>query len=626
VSDRRRLRLVLAVIGLAALIVAMTARAGMSSAAKRPTPGGTIRAGSPVKGVNAVIPKFEVAFAYPEGHQRAAPQLTKVLIRPPIHGATVIGGCQGCQGGGQFTAAQTVGNLRVIHIKGKLRFSARTRLVIGYVRGIGIGRFRLYGVSLHPAELKLLKQGCLAAGTISIGNGETSAALLGDLLKPKSLPEVPCSAHTPTTDNLRLSAPLELSTSTATTGRVAGRVSGDRWLTVFQSHHGCAPDPLDETLTGFNPQVFAVHGTFDQSFSAGTDTRPGVYCAYLQIGGRFNGIPTGRVTTTWESSYLGGDSFSLAAPAQVLGGQAVQATASGVAASTEQVWMFASDAPCATTAQAEATEQLGSTSQVVKGTYSVPFTTGPLTQSANICAYVQSHASKTKPSGVTLFSQGTPVTLAVGSLALSGPTTVAFGTTLATVVAGTTSVPATVWSFTSFSPCAATAAAEYPSRYGETTIAVAGSFSEQLTSPAVEQSPGPLYRCDYLLAGTSLSGAALAAASQTITEEYVQVALLSTTYNGDEALYNITGNAAATENVWLFTSADACQATAQNEYAELGHGYGATEGPGSISQEVSSRALTPGQWNVCVYLQSGAAGATPSGSVITGEFATFNVA
>jgi hypothetical protein len=51
------------------------------------------------------------------------------------------------------------------------------------------------------------------------------------------------------------------------------------------------------------------------------------------------------------------------------------------------------------------------------------------------------------------------------------------------------------------------------------------------------------------------------------SEEYVQVALLSTTYNGNEALYNITGNAAATENVLLFTSADACQATAQNEYA-----------------------------------------------------------
>jgi hypothetical protein len=610
-----------------ARVTRLDARPSVTSFAADASAGGTLRAGTTVKGVNAVIPEFKVAFVYPpQRHGRSAAQVVKVLIRPATPGATPIGGCVGCTGKGRFTEATRRGNVLVSRVKGRLGFGRRTRLVIGYIRGDGIGRFRSYGVSLHPPHLVLVKQGCLAAGTISLGNGKTSTSLLSDLLNPKSLPQVPCSSHVPGADAGEISAPWEQSTSTPQTGQVTGKVSGRRWLTIFQSHRRCAANPLEESSSGFSPQVFAVHGSFHQNFSTGTDTRRGYFCAYLQIGGRFHNVPTGRVTAAAQRPYYGGDSFTLSAPPQVLGGQVLASTVTGVAAVTEQVWVFASNSACAPTAQAEAAHKFASTTKVVKGTYSVSFSVGTLSQSANVCAYVQSQRSKTKPAGQTLFATGSSVALAVGSLTLSGSLVVSYGATLSTVVSGTASVPATVWSFTSFNTCLATAAAEYTQKYGWTTIAVSGAYTYTLTSPQILHAPGPLYRCDYLQAGTSLDGAVLASASQEITEEWVLPTVESTAFNGDQAQYLITGNAAVAENLWVFTTQGACQATATEEAGQepLSNKYNVV--PGTINLfPVNSQALSPGQWNVCVYLESGPLGPLPSGSPVVSNKASFTL-
>jgi hypothetical protein len=614
----------------AAAILVSSAPAGAAPMAPHASPGGgTLGSTSTSSGLNAVIPAFKVGFAWNGLGTRR--RLTKVLIRPFMRGATAIGGCDGCFGDGHFSVAKREGRYLAAVVGGHYRFRAHTRLVIGLIRGHGIGRFRVYAVTFNPLGLQLVTQGCLASDTVSLGNGKTSQALLNDLLRPASLPQVPCAAKVPTGDHGTLYAPLELSASSAQTGRLVGSVAGDRSLTIFRAHRACAPDPIAESVRalGDSMQVFSVRGHFTQRFAAGTDSEPGYYCIYLQTAGKFRGIPTGRVTAMRQQRYLGGDSLTLTAPSFVIGGQPAQPSVAGTTAVKERVWLFASHAACAPTAEAEYPQQFAMVSKIVDGVYNVPLALGVLSQSANVCAYLQLQTSSTRPAGSTLLAQAQTVVVASGTVSLSGATTVAHDQSLVTGVSGTTSTADTLWNFTSFSPCAATAAAEYSAKYGFNDTAVNGPYSLTLTSPTITPAQSPLYRCAYLQLGTALNAPMIAAASQTITEEYILVPKPANISSGQTTVFNFSGVAATPETVWIFRALQPCAADAQTEYNEAAGFYNQGVSPGAFSGQVHTVTLTQtGQEYVCAYLQTGsgtASNGTPLGSVVDTNFNVFNV-
>ena len=174
-----------------------------------------------------------------------------------------------------------------------------------------IGRFKLYGVSFGPPTApKLISQGCLAADSIPV-SGPTSHALLTALLHPNTLPQVPCSG-TPRGDNVTFfRPPFELSSTAAPTGGFSGRAGGPRWLSVFEGNQKCAPDPLAESTLTPNDFFWHVSGSFSKGFRGVPATKPGFFCAYLQSGGRFAGIPDGRMGLTWSAPYYAGDALSI---------------------------------------------------------------------------------------------------------------------------------------------------------------------------------------------------------------------------------------------------------------------------------------------------------------------------
>jgi hypothetical protein len=140
-----------------------------------------------------------------------------------------------------------------------VHLTSRTRIVWAAVRSGEIGRYKLYGFNPGPNAVPqqvLLSEGCLAADFVQ-DSGATTLGLLHQLLRPRTLPRVPCSG-TPRGDNATFYEPgPELSSSTRLPGRFSGTAGGSRWLSVFQAGSGnCAPDALGDSVHGdFGPFV-----------------------------------------------------------------------------------------------------------------------------------------------------------------------------------------------------------------------------------------------------------------------------------------------------------------------------------------------------------------------------------
>jgi len=375
--------------------------------------------------VNTVVPAFELGFSYSQVKVGKL-KLQEVLIKPVDPGESVKGGCSQCTGSGSFLPYTIKNRLFTEGTRGNIFLSGKTKIVEALVRPGQIGRFKLYGVSIGPpTQPALLAQGCLPADIIALAGGTTSG-VLNALLHPKTLPRVSCSASAnPRGDNVTFfRPPFELSATQHFTGEFKGFANGSRWLTAWEGHQtNCGPDPLAEARRGFQHVIWPVHGKFDVVFNTALVSRAGFFCAYLQNGGTFDGLPDGRVGITWSVPYYAGDTVTIGGPTSAAVGSTIQNTFSGQASAPtgrglppEELWVFDSTSPCAATAGAEFGPSFGLSNTAVNGNFSVQVTSVKLTQSGFRCAYLNVGAPTKKnglptPTGPTLASASLPITV-----------------------------------------------------------------------------------------------------------------------------------------------------------------------------------------------------------------------
>ena len=348
---------------------------------------------------NTVVPPFGIAFAY-HRVQTGTLKLKKILIRPVTDDEFVKGGCSACTGPGRFLPYAIRNGEFTELTQGTILMTEKTKIVEAVIRPGRIGRFKLYGVSVGPpTKTKLIAQGCLAADSIP-APGPTSHVLLNTLLHPKALPQVPCSG-TPRGDNVTFfRPPFELSSTTAPIGGFSGQAGGPRWLSVFEGNQKCAPDPLAESVLTPNRVFWHVSGRFSKGFRGVPATKPGFFCAYLQSGGKYAGIPDGHMGLTWSAPYYAGDALSITGQGTVSPGQSVADTFEGIASVPEQLWSFDSFTPCAATAQGEFEPAAGVSHTAVSGSFSLTVTAIPLSHSFFRCAYLNVGAPKNgQPTG-----------------------------------------------------------------------------------------------------------------------------------------------------------------------------------------------------------------------------------
>jgi hypothetical protein len=317
--------------------------------------------------------------------------------------AAPLGGCLHCTGHGTFrlklkgqTLTETVKGLRVLTVK--------TRFPQAIVRRGEIGRFKEFGIALNPVRPVVRAKGCLGADT-----GLTNETLLSG----GPLPLVPCSAPNPIDTTTHVDTPLELSKTVQQRGSVTGNARGTRWLTVFKVHAACGLDAqATSQIRGESHAIWHVRGKFSEGFSTGLDTRSGHFCAYLQTGGRWKGIPDGRISQRGDFPFLAGDTISITGATTGVVGQPVADTFSGFASTKEYLWTFDSPSPCLATAQLEYAPSIGVGVTEVSGLFSKAINSVPLTASAYRCAYLQLGAPvDDKPSGQTLATASTLITV-----------------------------------------------------------------------------------------------------------------------------------------------------------------------------------------------------------------------
>jgi len=359
-----------------------------------------------VANVNTVVPAFELGFSYSQVHVGEL-KLQEVLIKPVDPGESIKGGCDQCTGSGSFLPYTIKNHLFTEATRGNIFLTGKTKIAEALVRPGQIGRFKIYGVSVGPpTNTRLLAQGCIAADAIPTAGG-TPSAVLNALLHPRSLPQVSCSGNPTGDSGTFFRPPLELSTHNAT-GQFTGHANGARWLSVFQGHPTCGPDALAEARRTANHVFWHVHGNFNVGFTTAPVSRAGFFCAYLQTGSTFGGIPDGKVSLMWNLPYYAGDTVAIGGPTSVTAGDTVDNTFAGHASAAEELWTFDATAPCRATAQAEYATQasfgVGNTPE--NGDFSVNVTSRPFTTAGTgyRCAYLQVGAPTKKgvPTGPTL--------------------------------------------------------------------------------------------------------------------------------------------------------------------------------------------------------------------------------
>ena len=378
------------------------------------TPSRVLRATDPlgnVANVNTAVPPFQIAFAYSLVRPGTL-RLKTILMKPVSRDESVKGGCSSCTGSGHFLPYTIHGHLFQDHTSGTVLMTKHTRIVEAVIRPGETGRFKLYGISLGPPTHPVsLLQGCIAADALPVA-GATSPILLDALLHPNVLPQVPCSG-TPRGDSVTFfRPPSELSATAAPTGGFTGHTGGPRWLSVFQANQTCAPDPLAEARRTQSHIFWHVNGNFSKGFRGVPATKPGFFCAYLQSGGKFAGIPDGRMGLTWSAPYYAGDVLSITGQGTVSPGQSVADTFEGVASVPEELWSFDSFTPCAGTAQGEFPTAAGVSHTTVHGSFSLTVTAIPLSHSFFRCAYLNVGAPKNgQPTGPSLVRASLAITV-----------------------------------------------------------------------------------------------------------------------------------------------------------------------------------------------------------------------
>jgi len=368
-----------------------------------------------IASVNTVVPPFGLAFSFSQVKVGQL-KLKEVLIKPVDPGEFVKGGCSQCTGTGSFLPYTIKNKLFTEGVRGNIFLSSKTHIVEALVRPGQIGRFKLYGVTVGPpTDTTLLAQGCLPADIVQFAGG-TTAGVLNALLNPKTLPTIPCSASAnPRGDNVTFfRPPFELSATQQFTGEFKGFANGSRWLTVWEGHQThCGPDPFSEARLGFQHVTWHVHGNFDVAFRTARVSRAGFFCAYLQNGGTFGQLPDGRIGITWSAPYFAGDTISITGPTSAAAGATIENTFAGHASAPEQLWVFDSTTPCASTAEAEYGPSFGLSNTPVNGDFSIRVTSVPLKQSGFRCAYLQVGAPTKKglPTGPTLATASQAITV-----------------------------------------------------------------------------------------------------------------------------------------------------------------------------------------------------------------------
>jgi hypothetical protein len=320
------------------------------------------------------------------------------------HQAAPLGGCVHCTGHGTFPSLKLKGHTLTETVKGLRILSVKTRFPQAIVRRGEIGRFKEFGIKLNPVRPFVRAEGCLGADT-----GLTNE----DLLSGGALPLVPCTAANPTDATTHVNTPVELSKTVQQHATVTGNAKGSRWLSVFKVHAACGANAQATShIRGQSHALWHVHGRFSEGFTTGLDTRAGNFCAYLQTGGRWKGIPDGRISQKGVFPFLAGDSVAITGASTAVAGQSVNDTFSGFASTKEYLWTFDAPTPCAATAQAEYAPSVGVGANPVSGLFSIPINSVPLTQSAYRCAYLQLGAPKNnKPTGLTLATASVLITV-----------------------------------------------------------------------------------------------------------------------------------------------------------------------------------------------------------------------
>jgi hypothetical protein len=320
------------------------------------------------------------------------------------HQAAPLGGCVHCTGHGTFPSLKLKGHTLTETVKGLRILTVNTRFPQAIVRRGEIGRFKEFGIALNPVRPVVRAQGCLGADT-----GLTNE----NLLSGQALPLVPCTADNPTDTTTHVDTPIELSKTVQQHGKVSGNAKGSRWLSVFKVHAACGLDAqATSRIRGESHAIWHVRGQFSKGFTTGLDTKPGHFCAYLQTGGRWKGIPDGRISQRGDFPFLAGDSISITGASTGVAGQPVANTLSGFASTTEYLWTFDSNSPCLATAVAEYTPSIGFGVTKVSGLFSEAINSVPLATSAYRCAYLQLGAPKDdKPTGQTLATASVLITV-----------------------------------------------------------------------------------------------------------------------------------------------------------------------------------------------------------------------
>jgi hypothetical protein len=371
----------------------------------------TASGGLPYPTVNSVAPAFQTAIGVTSAANRPDHgELHSILIRPVSVEPIVV--CNTCrkdfyiyQEDNKSRAVLTVQPAQLVTPETRFLVMSNRALPASVASQQGIGRYRLYGFDPATRSLQTLAQGCLAAWTPQFYAGFRPTQFTPAFLR-QTLPVVPCQATVPTHDSLSLTPPPELFESSTGTFAISGFSSGPRWLTV-SAGAACNAVPLFTVSAGgggsrggpANPRVSRVSGHFEYDFTFDTPARPdwGNFCAFLQTGGRYKEVPDGRLTARAAADWNDGDTAIINAPETLPVGQVLSFTVSGYHNSDAAAYEYFSFRPCASTAQAE--KAIGQGGQIspassTGGNFSQRFqTSGPLPQSAYICAYIQPVAS-----------------------------------------------------------------------------------------------------------------------------------------------------------------------------------------------------------------------------------------
>lgn len=395
-------------------------------------------------GVNSLPPAFQVALRYSlVVGQPAELRLTQVLLRAgsdsqarELASDGIEFGCNTCGKTpytGFYNDRLESRDIVAITLQPAAIVSRETHLALIVCGCEGLSRFRLYSVSPSTQTIPLIASGCFASGFQGI---QTETVLTAQSIRP--LPIVPCSGRAPRDDSVAIAAPIEESASATTTFTVSGYAAGPTWLSLTtdgtsfsDGSYGCDTTP-GSTLPSWAPEggpasappaVVRVHGRFNVSFERSAPSVPstGAFCAYLQVGSRWRGIPDGPVAASTGSTWRVGDSIAVSGPATFVSGQDFTYTVSGSVApppsggrSQTTGYFFLSYEPCAPTAQAE--YELDNLFEYfsTSGPFTYKVTSPALTRSVDICAYLQNGVlakSSDPPTGDLLASASQSVAM-----------------------------------------------------------------------------------------------------------------------------------------------------------------------------------------------------------------------